>query len=225
MSISKQNQTLMVLLEVLKEKSSVFCYNKDSGSAEIIRLLTCEMEKQEFLPVIWIYWNENGQMCSLDVERVTSFHVFRNFTSTLIKIDKMLSKSKHLILLADLTTFKPEQNSQPYIHFISVLLRKNEEYNSTLVTMVNEEEMNPLIRTELIPYFKNEFVLKNKRMKKTNDELIDIKYDTSRNILHLEPYLQNDLNKIREIFSLTPEEKKELDRIVGQSIEEYRTSM
>ena len=160
-----------------------------------------------------------------DVDGVTSFHVFRNFTNTLIKVEKLLSRSRHLILVADLTTLKQLQNNKSYIHFLSILLRKNGEYKNPMISLVSEEEIDPQVRTELIPYFKNEFVLKDTRMKKISEELIDIRYDTSGNRLYLEPYMQNDINKIKEIFSLTPEEKKELDKIVGQSIEEYRTSM
>jgi len=225
MDTNKQNKTLVKFLDVVKENSSVFCYDKNPRTEELIRHIIKEMRTKETLPVIRIYWSINEQQNYSDVDSVTSFHLFRNFTSTLIKIEKLLSRSRHLILVADLTTLKQLQNNKPYIHFLSILLRKSGEYRIPMISLVSEEEINPQIRNELIPYFKNEFVLKDARMKKRSDELIDIRYVTSGGALYLEPYMQNDINKIKEIFSLTTEEKKELDKIVGQSIEEYRTSM
>ncbi len=225
MDTNKQNKTLVKFLDVVKENSSVFCYDKNPRAEELIRHIIKEMRTKETLPVIRIYWSINEQQNYSDVDSVTSFHLFRNFTSTLIKIEKLLSRSRHLILVADLTTLKQLQNNKPYIHFLSILLRKSGEYRIPMISLVSEEEINPQIRNELIPYFKNEFVLKDARMKKRSDELIDIRYVTSGGALYLEPYMQNDINKIKEIFSLTTEEKKELDKIVGQSIEEYRTSM
>ncbi|WMW23153.1 hypothetical protein RE476_04810 [Methanolobus mangrovi] len=225
MGTRKQNQTLVKFLDIVKEKSSIFCYDKDPRAEELIRQIIKEMRTKETLPVIRIYWNENEQNNYSDVDNVASFHVFRNFTSTLIKVEKLLSGSRHLILVADLTTLKQLQNNKPYINFISILLRKSREYNNPMISIVSEEEISIQVKTELIPYFKNEFVLKDARMKKRSDELIDIRYETSGDALYLEPYMQNDINKIKEIFSLTPEEKKELDKIVGRSIEEYRTTM
>jgi hypothetical protein len=60
---------------------------------------------------------------------------------------------------------------------------------------------------------------------KNREGFSDVKYSIKGDTVYLEPFMQDDMNKIKEIFSLTPEEKKELDRIVGESLEEYRTSL
>lgn len=224
MGTNNQNQTLANFLSLIEETNSIFCYDNDSEVSKLTEKIIQEMKRKEPLPVIRIYWNEYEKDSFADLDSVASIHVFRNFTSALIKIEKLISKSRHLILIEDLTKLKHEQN-KPYIIFLSILLRKSRENKSPAISMISADETNPLIRNEIMQFFENTFVLKNKRIKKINDDLIDIKYYLNEERLYLEPYMQSDINKIKEIFSLTLEEKKELDKIVGQSIEEYRTSM
>ncbi len=224
MGTNNQNQTLVNFLSLIKETNSIFCYDNDQKVSELTEKIIQEMKKKEPLPVIKIYWNENEKDNYADLDSVAYIHVFRNFTSALIKVEKLISKSRHMIFIEDLTNLKHEQN-KPYINFLSVLLRKSRERKSPAISMIRADETNSLIRNEIMQFFENTFVLKDKRIKKMSDDLIDIKYHLNEEGLYLEPYMQNDINKIKEIFSLTQEEKKELDRIVGQSIEEYRTSM
>ena len=55
--------------------------------------------------------------------------------------------------------------------------------------------------------------------KKSKD---DIQYTFKNNRLTLKPAVNSDIKKIKEIFSLSLEERKELDKIVHEHIEEYR---
>ncbi len=224
MGTNNHNQTLVEFLSLIEETNSIFCYDNDSEVSRLTEKIIQEMKRKESLPVIRIYWNEYEKDNFADLDSIASFHVFRNFTSVLIKIEKLISKSRHLILIEDLTKLKHEQN-KAYINFLSVLLRKSRENKIPVISMISADETNSLIRNEIIQFFENTFILKSKTIKKISDDLIDIKYYLNEEGLCLEPYMQNDINKIKEIFSLTQEEKKELDKIVGQSIEEYRTSM
>ena len=225
MGESTHEKALLDFLTVLIDKSSVFCYKENLQAPELVTMLTQEIEKVEKLPVIRICWNEN-ELDSVKFEgNTSSFYIFKNFTTALIKIERMLSKEKHLIVVSDITNLEKEQNSRPYIRFLSILLRKSEEYESTILAMVGEKCSNPLVKAELMPHFKNELLITEGKIIKNKEELPYLKYSIKNNRLHLEPYLQDDMNKIKEIFSLTPEEKKELDRIVGESLEEYRTSL
>jgi len=225
MANSTHERTLIDFLAVLREKSSVFCYKDNLQAPEFVTRITQEIEKEDRIPVIKICWNEN----ELDNEgfagNTTSFYIFRNFTTTLIKIERMLSKKKHLIIVSDISNLEIEQNSRPYIRFLSILLRKSEEYESTMIALVGEKCSNPLVKAELIPHFNNSFLLTEGKVIKNREGFSDVKYSIKGDTVYLEPFMQDDMNKIKEIFSLTPEEKKELDRIVGESLEEYRTSL
>jgi hypothetical protein len=55
--------------------------------------------------------------------------------------------------------------------------------------------------------------------KKSKD---DIQYAFKNDSLMLKSAVSSDLKKIKEIFSLSLEERKELDKIVHEHIEEYR---
>ncbi|TQD24475.1 hypothetical protein [Methanolobus vulcani] len=225
MGNSTYERTLADFLAMLKDKSSVFCYKDNLQAPELVTMITQEIEKENKLPVIRICWNENDLGGEKFSGNENSFYVFRNFTTVLIKIERMLSREKHLIVVSDISNLEKEQNSRPYIRFLSILLRKSGEYNSTMIAMVDENYNNPLVKAELIPYFKNGFLLTEDKTIKNVKGSHDIKYSIKGDRLYLEPHMQDDMNKIKEIFSLTPEEKKELDRIVGESLEEYRTSL
>ncbi|WP_340818007.1 hypothetical protein [Methanolobus sp. WCC4] len=226
MAPNDQDQTLMEFLNILDRESSVLSYTEGSEVPDLLRSLSREIEKRDAVPVIKIIWNENELPDEDGTGNVTSFHLFKNFTTTMIRIGKLLSGEKHLVVLSDLSSLEQLENNRPYIHFLSVLLRKCEKYESTVLTTMNDEYTCMSVRTDLIPFFNNLFMLeKGKRIKEAKDGAIDLRYTIDEDRLVLEPYMQSDMNKIKEIFSLTPEEKKELDRIVGQSLEEYRTSM
>ncbi|WP_407356226.1 hypothetical protein [Methanolobus sp. WCC5] len=230
MTIDTQDGTHAEFLDILNETSSVFFYNEENEIRPFMELLIKEIRNEEPLPVIHITWNECESLndhstidCSTD--DITSLHLFRNLTGTMIKIDKMLSKNRHLIIVQDLSTLKTEKDNKPYIHFLAVLIRKCMQHESTLIAIENQVNARPEIRDCPRPYFTNEFILQHKRIKKSGKKPLDIRYEIKEGILYIEPCLQSDMNKLKEIFSLTPEEKKELDRIVGQSLEEYRTYM
>ncbi|WMW25335.1 hypothetical protein RE474_01035 [Methanolobus sediminis] len=225
MSNSTHERTLIDFLAVLRGKSSVFCYKDYLQTAELVTKIAQEIEKEDKIPVIRICWNENEMDSGNFSGNTSSFYIFRNFTTALIKIEKMLSQGKHLIIVSDISYLEKDQNSRPYIRFLSILLRKSEEYGSAMIAMVGEKCSNPLVKAELIPYFKNEFLLAEGKIIKNREEFPDVKYTIKGDNLYLKPSMQDDVNKIKEIFSLTPEEKKELDRIVGESLEEYRTSL
>jgi hypothetical protein len=223
--MNNQTRTIIDFCDVIRDKSSLFCYSENAEAEKLVYLLAQELIIKDNLPLIKICWNENNLISDEDAENTASFHLFKNFTSSMIKIEKLLSTKKHLILVTDLSTLKQEKNNKPYIHFLSVLLRKCGEYDSTMLTIVNEDKIENKVKNDLIPFFNNKFILNGKRIRKIGDEIIDLRYKLKENVLHLEPCLQSDMNKIKEIFSLTPEEKEELDKIVGQSLEEYRTSI
>ncbi len=225
MELNTRNQTLTDLLDVLNEKSSVFCYKEDVKAPYILSKLAEEMKSYTSLPVIRICWNENEQKNITFIDELISFHLFKNFTSAMIQIEKLLSNGRYLILLEDLSKLKQLKNNRSYMHFLSVLLNKSEKYRSTIMTTVDQEDVNLPIISYFVSQFSNRFIIEDTIIKKTEDDLPDIKYKICGETLHLEPNLQTDMNKIKDIFSLTPEEKKELDRIVGQRLEEYKTSL
>jgi hypothetical protein len=57
--------------------------------------------------------------------------------------------------------------------------------------------------------------------KKSKD---DIQYNFKNDRLLLKPAVSTDIKKVKEIFSLSVEERKELDKIVHEHIEDYRRS-
>lgn len=222
---SKNQGAFIELLSLLKEKSSVFCYKSDSKARGFATMLAQEIQKEDNLPVIRICWNENEQENHNFPSDTCSFYIFRNYTTSLIQIQKKISRKKYLIVVSDISKLEEGQNSRPYLRFLSILLRKSEEYGSTMITTIDSDSQTPLIRSELIPHFNNYYLIENGKLIIDNKEIPNLKYSIRDDRLYLEPVLQDDLNKIKEIFSLTAEEKKELDKIVGQSFDEYRTSL
>jgi hypothetical protein len=225
MMVDRQNQALLRLLDELHNKSSVFFYNNNTEAKKFVITLAEEVKNIDSLPVINICWNQNDKLAYKEAEDNFVFYLFKNFTNSMIKIVKLISEKKSLIILADMSSLEMEENTKPYVHFFSTLLRKSSQYESTLITLVNEEMIEAHLKDELIPYFDNIFLLDERRITKMPDKSLDLLYNLQENLLHVEPFLQADMNKIKEIFSLSAEEKEELDKIVGQSLEEYRTSM
>ena len=228
MGISKHERALMELLEVFRGKNTVLCYKDDSEPAGLVMQIAREIGTKDELPVIRICWNENelGNNNFDDfASSINSFYIFRNFTTALIRIEKLIARKKHLIIVSDISNLEAELNSRAYIRFLSILLRKSEDYKSSMITTFSENYGNTLVKAELVPHFNNRFLLRDERIIHENNKIPDIKYSIRENRLHIEPHFKDDMKKIKDIFTLTPEEKKELDKIVGQSLEEYRTSM
>lgn len=221
MARNNQNQTLIDFIDKIQARSSVFFYSEDCDEEKLLGLLSEQVFTKHSLPVIHIYWNENKKNSTQNLNKSTSFTIFKNFTSTLIKIEKLLAAEEQVLILADISTIPQGQSSKPYIHFLSILLHKCDKHKSTVMAIAKEEDIN----SDIVSSFNNRFLLKNRRIKEMDDSGIDLLYEITGNILHLEPHMQSDMSKLKEIFSLTPEEKEELDKLVGQSLEEYRTSM
>lgn len=145
-----------------------------------------------------------------------------DMTEVLMKLEEQM-KLKQLVFLEDLGFLRWRRNKLPFMHFLDLLASLMKDKEGTMVCTVAlnalETDMQKLLFTifDAVLYVTEDAIQMGS--KKSKD---DIQYTFKNNRLTLKPAVNSDIKKIKEIFSLSLEERKELDKIVHEHIEEYR---
>ena len=145
-----------------------------------------------------------------------------DMTEVLMKLEEQM-KLKQLVFLEDLGYLRWRRNKLPFLHFLDLLASHVKDKQGTMVCTVALNALETETQKLLFTIFDEVLYVTEDAIqmgpKKSKD---DIQYTFKNNRLTLKPAVNSDIKKIKEIFSLSLEERKELDKIVHEHIEEYR---
>ncbi len=147
-----------------------------------------------------------------------------DMTELLMNIESKI-KARQLLFLEDLGFLRWRHNKVPFMRFLDLLSSRVMDKKGTMICTVTlnmfDTETQKLLFTifDTVLYVTEDAIQLGS--KKSKD---DIQYTFKNGRLMLKPAVSTDLKKVKEIFSLSVEERKELDKIVHEHIEEYRRS-
>lgn len=218
----------------------LFVYSEQAKMPELAYCITSSLLEKKNMPISMLRFNEHtnrsseefkSQLClhaSL-TEKDAGISIFSlggstciDMTEVLMKLEEQM-KLKQLIFLEDLGFLRWRHNKLPFMHFLDLLASAVKDKEGTMICTVAlnalETETQKLLFTifDEVLYVTGDAIQMGS--KKSKD---DIQYTFKNNRLTLKPAVNSDIKKIKEIFSLSLEERKELDKIVHEHIEEYR---
>jgi hypothetical protein len=134
-------------------------------------------------------------------------------------------EARQLTFLEDLAFLRWRHNKIPFMRFLDLLSSRVRDKQGTMICTVAlnmfDTETEKLLHTVFDTVL---FVTEDAIQLGPKKSMEDIQYSLMNGRLILKPAVSTDLKKIKEIFSLSTEEKKELDKIVHEHIEEFRRS-
>ncbi|TGC07458.1 hypothetical protein [Methanolobus halotolerans] len=210
-------------LKTLEGRNSLFLYGKTKITGNVSDLI---IHHCNFFAGAIIHMHldkSSGIPTELMDRQIIQLPVSKNLTSTMIKLERLVSDKVHLIILDSLEELALEVGMKPCSRFLSVLFRKSREQNRTVLSFYREDTIDANSAQYITRSFDNIFrtdgnnIFKQGSDVRTCDTLPDNKKST-------DPHISTEMEKIRDIFRLTPEEQKELDKIVGDRIREFSIS-
>jgi hypothetical protein len=210
-------------MELLEGKSSLFFCEQNSHASEPLADIVPYFASSYRLPVIYMHWGEppahptgNSQAAFLILP------ISRNFTSTLISLGKLLADKQHIIFMNDFQDIAHAVDRKPFYRFLVILLNKCRERHSTLLAAFRGLPDSVGYEADMNRLFDNVFRIDVKNIQRIEGNgQAEKSYSFSGKELTTVHSAQTDVEKIREIFRLTPEEQKELDVIASRQIREF----
>jgi hypothetical protein len=147
-----------------------------------------------------------------------------DMTELLMKIESKM-QARQLLFLEDLAFLRWRHNKIPFMRFLELLASRVRDKKGTMICTVAlnmfDTETEKLLYTifDTVLYLTEDAIKFGPRKSKD-----DIKYTLEDGRLLLKSVVSTDLKKVKEIFSLSMEDRKELDKIVHEHIEEYKRS-
>jgi hypothetical protein len=143
-------------------------------------------------------------------------------TSLLLDIESKIDQ-KQLIFLEDLGFIRWIKNKTAFLHFLDLLFSIMKDAKGTMICTIALNTFEIDIQKLLFSVFNTIFyVTEDSIQLGLKKSVNDIQYAFENGRLILKPAVSTDLRKVKEIFSLSPEEEKELDKIVHKHLEEYK---
>lgn len=228
------------LLGLIDGHNILFVYSEQVKMPELAYCIMSSLFEKKSMPMPMVFFTEqttrllgesipHQNLHAAFIEKCDDALLFSAGGATCIDMTEVLMKleeqmeSKQLIFLEDLGFLRWRRNKLPFIHFLDVLASRVEDKEGTMICTVAlnalETEMQKLLFTifETVLYVTEDAIQLG--LKKSKN---DIQYALKDGRLMLKPAVNNDIKKIKEIFSLSLEERNELDKIVHEHIEEYR---
>jgi hypothetical protein len=208
-------------LKLLEGKCSLFFHYEDSQYIELLADIITSLEFCSQLPVICMHWGKSPAYTNLDLKTdILLLPISRNFTHTLICLGKLLADKQFIILIQNFDDMVSAVDRKPFFRFLAILLSKCSERNSTLLAASGIRPKDTEYETDINRLFENIFRMDGNRMQKIGRSG---QAENSYNLFGEElttQLIDTDMEKIREIFRLTPEEQKELDGVASKKIKD-----
>jgi hypothetical protein len=217
------NQFPIHFLETINGKNILFQYDEDVNMPDILAAIVNDICNCYNFPVIYIY-NENRtehvlQKLSADTALV---QLSKNLTSTMMRLEKMIFGQKCIIITDKLEDLISSPAARPKVLFLKTLLRKSKENHGIVLSSYKKDSFESAFEKKISGIYDMIFNIdKNKISTKKLSGNEHIYYTFSNNELTIQSTPSSDTDKIKEIFQLTPEEKEELDKIVGEQIKDF----
>ncbi|WP_321420767.1 hypothetical protein [uncultured Methanomethylovorans sp.] len=218
----------------------LFVYSEQAKMPELAYCITSSLLEKKSIPMSMVVFNEhtNGSSEKLKphlnlhaslTEKCDGTSIFSvgggtciDMTEVLMNLEEQM-KLKQLVFLEDLGYLRWSHNKLPFMHFLDLLASRVKDKEGTMICTVALNALETEIQKLLFTIFDEVLYVTEDAIqmgpKKSKD---DIQYAFTNESLMLKSAVSSDLKKIKEIFSLSLEERKELDKIVQEHIEDYR---
>ncbi|WP_406657695.1 hypothetical protein V7O62_03820 [Methanolobus sp. ZRKC2] len=224
MNDGKKIQRSEDILKEIEGKSSLFLYKEKVEIPECIKDLI--LYHYDFFDgaIVHMYWSESSDLIIESVDKnVMSLGISRNLTNTMIKLERLITGRDSFIVLDSLEELTLEVGRKPCSRFLSVLLRRKREQNKTILSFFKINSFNSDSEHYISRSFDNIFRIDDNGILKPENSTLSGQIDSSSND-KADSDVSSEMEKIKDIFRLTPEEKKELDEIVGDKVKEFTIS-
>jgi hypothetical protein len=223
-----KNQSIQVstdFLKLLEGKCSLF-FHEGSKQTEPLADMITDLGFSSRLPVICLNWGKTPEHMAQDLQAdLLILPISRNFTSTLIGLGKLLTDKQHIILIQNFDDMASAVDRKPFFRFLEVLLNKCIEKRSTLLAASGTRLKDLGYEANINSIFDNIFRVDVSNIQKIGlDGQTENSYNLYGEELATTQVVDVDMEKIREIFRLTPEEQSELDAIANKQIRDLNIS-
>ncbi|MDW7732072.1 MAG: hypothetical protein SCH66_06550 [Methanolobus sp.] len=213
-------------LKALEGKSSLFLYNGKAKIPESLKDLVLHRLDLFDGTMVHMYYNEPSEiMRGIVDQQIIPLGISRNLTTTMIKLRRLIMDRDYFILLDSLEELTLEVGMKPCSRFLSVLLKRSRVQEGTIISFFKVDPLSSSSEHHITRSFDNIFNIdENGILKQDNNKLSCTDTSSSDNKASTDSNVSNEMEKIKDIFRLTPEEQEELDKIVGDSIREFSIS-
>ena len=230
------------LFDLIEGHAILFTYGAQARMSELVYRMVASFVENTGVPMSMIFFTEqdrgpyNEFCCNhiLDNAFAPNYEnsseyssggvTCTDMTELLMQIESKI-QPRQLLFLEDLAFLRWRHNKVPFLRFLDLLSSRVRDKQGTLICTVAhnifDTETEKLLHTvfDTVLYVTEDAIQFGP--KKSKD---DIQYALENGRLVLKPAVSTDLKKVKEIFSLSMEERKELDKIVHEHIEEYKRS-
>ncbi|WP_292464004.1 hypothetical protein [Methanolobus sp.] len=219
MSKNKSIQVSTDFLKLLEGKCSLF-FHEGSKQTEPLADMITSLGFFSSLPVICLHWGKAPEHMARNLHAdFLLLPISRNFTSTLIGLGKLLADKQHIILIQNFDDMASSVDRKPFLKFLEALLNKCIEKRSTLLATSGTRLKDLGYEANINGIFNNIFRVNISNIQKVGlDGQPKNCYNLYGEELATTQVVDVDMEKIREIFRLTPEEQNELDAIANKQI-------
>ncbi|MDK2911763.1 MAG: hypothetical protein PWR29_720 [Methanolobus sp.] len=209
-------------LRMLEGKSSIFFHQEPALCPKPLTDIINGLGTAFALPVICMYWSEPPEQFTYGLQTSPAmFPASRDFTATLIRLGKLLAEQQYLIVVHDLDEMVFTVDGRPLCKFIGILADKCRERHSTLLAVSHDPHQVAVHGIDTSRLFDNRFRIEENTIWQVGPDGHTISgYDPSGEKQAAAKPGDTDMEKIREIFRLTPEEQQELDRIANNKLKD-----
>ncbi|MBC7086226.1 MAG: hypothetical protein H5T43_07680 [Methanomethylovorans sp.] len=227
------------LFHLINGHSVLFAYDEKAKMPEIVQCLISSFLDMNDISISTITFTEktkwscdnfkcNQCMYCMLYSKYGKFTKFSagltstDMTSLLLDIESKIDQ-KQLIFLEDLGFIRWIKNKTAFLHFLDLLFSIMKDAKGTMICTIALNTFEIDIQKLLFSVFNTIFyVTEDSIQLGLKKSVNDIQYAFENGRLILKPAVSTDLRKVKEIFSLSPEEEKELDKIVHKHLEEYK---
>jgi hypothetical protein len=230
------------LFGLINDHNVLFAYSEQARMPELAYCITSSLIEKTGMPISMLFFTEynNGPRKEVGSSR-NSYSVLNtmydnvsklsaggvtctDLTEVLMNVEAKMQLNQ-VLFLEDLGFLRWRDNKMPFMRFLDLLASCVREKKGTMICTVALNMFDTEIQKLLFTIFDTILYATEDAIqlgpKKSKD---DIQYAFKNDRLMLKPAVSTDLKKVKEIFSLSVEERKELDKIVHEHIEEYRRS-
>ncbi|MCQ6963354.1 hypothetical protein PV02_09590 [Methanolobus chelungpuianus] len=205
---------------MLEGKSSIFFHQEPALCPKPLTDIINGIGTAFALPVICMYWSEQTEQLTYGLQTAPAmFPVSRDFTATLIRLGKLLAEQQYIIVVHGLDEMAFTVDGRPLCKFIGILADKCSGRHSTMLAVSRNPHLDEEYGIDTRHLFDNRFRIEGSTIRQVGPDGHTLSvYDLFGERQAAAKPVGTDMEKIREIFRLTPEEQKELDRIANNKL-------
>jgi hypothetical protein len=220
----------------------LFAYSEQARMPKLAYCIISSLLEQTGMPISMVFFTEQTSGAQEELKYHQNLQSFitntydssskfsaggvtcTDMTELLMDIEAKMQVNQ-LLFIEDLGFLRWRRNKIPFMRFLDLLASRVRDKKGTMICTVALNMFDTEIQKLLFTIFDTVLYVTEDAIqlgsKKSKD---DIQYNFKNDRLLLKPAVSTDIKKVKEIFSLSVEERKELDKIVHEHIEDYRRS-